>query len=30
VLDDTLKLNAAQIFKHAQECCGREIELRTV
>jgi adenine-specific DNA-methyltransferase len=30
VLDDTLKLNAVQIFKHAQERCGREIELRTV
>lgn len=30
VLDDTLKLNAAQIFKHAGERMGREIELRTV
>ena len=30
VLDDTLKLNAVQIFRHAQERTGREIELRTV
>ncbi len=30
VLDDTLKLNAVQIFKHAQERCGHEIELRTL
>ena len=30
VLDDTLKLNAVQIFKHAGERMGREIELRTV
>ena len=30
VLDDTLKLNAVQIFKHAGECMGCEIELRTV
>ena len=30
VLDDTLKLNAAQIFKHAGERMGCEIELRTV
>lgn len=30
VLDDTLKLNAVQIFKHAGERMGCEIELRTV
>lgn len=30
VLDDTLKLNAVQIFKHAGERTGCEIELRTV
>lgn len=30
VLDDTLKLNAVQIFKHASERMGYEIELRTV
>lgn len=30
VLDDTLKLNALQIFKHAGERMGCEIELRTV
>lgn len=30
VLDDKLKLNAIQIFRHAQERFGREIELRTV
>lgn len=30
VLDDTLKLNAVQIFKHAGERMGYEIELRTV
>ena len=30
VLDDALKLNAAQIFKHAGERMGCEIELRTV
>lgn len=30
VIDDTLKLNAVQIFKHAGERMGREIELRTV
>lgn len=30
VLDDTLKLNAVQIFKHASERTGIEIELRTV
>ncbi len=30
VLDDTLKLNAVQIFKHAAERTGCEIELRTV
>ena len=30
ILDDTLKLNAAQIFKHAGERMGCEIELRTV
>lgn len=30
VLDDTLKLNAVQIFKHAGEHMGYEIELRTV
>lgn len=30
VLDDTLKLNAVQIFKHAGERMGFEIELRTV
>ena len=28
VLDDTLKLNAVQIFKHAGERMGCEIELR--
>lgn len=30
ILDDTLKLNAVQIFKHASERMGCEIELRTV
>ena len=30
ILDDTLKLNALQIFKHAGERMGCEIELRTV
>ena len=30
ILDDTLKLNAVQIFKHAGERVGCEIELRTV
>lgn len=30
ILDDTLKLNAVQIFKHAGERTGCEIELRTV
>ena len=30
VLDDTLKLNAVQIFRHAKERSGCEIELRTV
>ena len=30
VLNDTLKLNAVQIFKHAGERIGCEIELRTV
>lgn len=30
ILDDTLKLNAVQIFKHAGERLGSEIELRTV
>ena len=30
ILDDTLKLNAVQIFKHAAERMGCEIELRTV
>lgn len=30
ILDDTLKLNAVQIFKHAGERMGFEIELRTV
>lgn len=30
VLDDTLKLNAVQVFKHAGERTGCEIELRTV
>lgn len=30
VLDDTLKLNAVQIFKHAGERMSCEIELRTV
>lgn len=30
VLDDTLKLNAVQILKHAGERMGCEIELRTV
>lgn len=30
VLDDALKLNAVQIFKHAGERTGCEIELRTV
>lgn len=30
VLDDTLKLNAVQVFKHAGERMGCEIELRTV
>lgn len=30
ILDDTLKLNAVQIFKHAGERMGYEIELRTV
>ncbi len=30
VLSDSLKLNAVQIFRHAQERFGREIELRTV
>ena len=30
VLDDTLKLNAMQIFKHAGERMGSEIELKTV
>ena len=30
ILDDTLKLNAVQIFKHAGKRMGYEIELRTV
>lgn len=30
ILDDTLKLNAVQIFKHASERIGTDIELRTV
>ena len=30
ILDDTLKLNAVQIFKHAGDHMGCEIELRTV
>lgn len=30
VLTDTLKLNAVQVFKHASEKTGMEIELRTV
>lgn len=30
ILDDTLKLNAVQVFKHAGERMGCEIELRTV
>lgn len=30
ILDDTLKLNAVQIFKHAGERMGCEIELRTI
>ena len=30
VLDDTLKLNAVQIFKHTTERTGVEVELRTV
>ena len=30
ILDDTLKLNAVQIFKHASESTGYEIELRTI
>lgn len=30
ILDDTLKLNAVQIFKHTGERMGCEIELRTV
>lgn len=30
ILDDTLKLNAVQIFKHAGDRMGYEIELRTV
>ena len=30
VLSDSLKLNAVQIFRHAQERYGHEIELRTV
>ena len=30
ILDDTLKLNAVRIFKHAGERMGCEIELRTV
>lgn len=30
ILNDTLKLNAVQIFKHAGERMGCEIELRTV
>lgn len=30
ILNDTLKLNAAQIFKHASEHMDCEIELRTV
>ncbi len=30
ILDDTLKLNAVQIFKHTSERMGTEIELRTV
>lgn len=30
ILDDSLKLNAAQIFKRVAERTGREVELRTV
>lgn len=30
VLDDSLKLNAVQIFKRVEERAGREVELRTV
>ncbi|WP_225749460.1 hypothetical protein [Paraeggerthella sp. Marseille-Q4926] len=30
ILDDTLKLNVVQIFKHASERMGAEIELRTI
>ncbi len=30
ILNDTLKLNAVQIFKHASERIGTDIELRTV
>ena len=30
ILTDTLKLNAIEIFKHAGERLGREIELRTI
>ena len=30
ILTDTLKLNAIEIFKHAGERAGREIELRTI
>lgn len=30
ILTDTLKLNAIEIFKHAGERSGREIELRTI
>lgn len=30
VLDDTLKLNALQIFKHAEERTQKQIDLRTV
>lgn len=30
ILDDSLKLNAVQIFKRVEERTGREVELRTV
>lgn len=30
LLDDSLKLNAVQIFKRVEERTGREVELRTV
>ena len=30
ILDDSLKLNAVQIFKRVEERTGRKVELRTV